>query len=51
MAKANPRMFQNKTLKLDKTKTLYKLAYTPRQNSNNGRIKEYEIAKRELLIQ
>ncbi|WP_317437353.1 discoidin domain-containing protein, partial [Thomasclavelia spiroformis] len=41
---ANINLPQSVTLKLDKTKTLYKLAYTPRQNSNNGRIKEYEIA-------
>ena len=41
---ANINLPQSVTLKLDETKTLYKLAYTPRQNSNNGRIKEYEIA-------
>ena len=41
---ANINLPQSVTLKLEETKKLYKLAYTPRQNSSNGRVKQYEIS-------
>ena len=41
---ANINLPQSVTLKLDETKQIYKFAYTPRQNSNSGRIKQYEIS-------
>ena len=41
---ANINLPQSVTLKLDETKQIYKFAYTPRQNSNSGRIRQYEIS-------
>ena len=41
---SNINLPQSVTLKLDETKQIYKFAYTPRQNSSSGRIKQYEIS-------
>ncbi|MFQ8706766.1 MAG: exo-alpha-sialidase, partial [Thomasclavelia sp.] len=41
---SNINLPQSVTLKLDEIKQIYKFAYTPRQNSSSGRIKQYEIS-------